>query len=67
MCIEVEGCVDVGVVADKFGKYFSGIYSCKNPVCAEVLKQEFYHYEKITVVFPYAMICHSTLNWLAKS
>ena len=40
-CIEVEGCVDVGVVADKFGKYFSGIYSCNNPVRAEVLKQEF--------------------------
>jgi len=40
-CIEVDGCVESNIIADKFAHYFSSCYSCNNIIQSENLEQEY--------------------------
>jgi len=41
-CIEVDGCVDSNIIADKFADYFSMCFSCNNRGQYEKLEKEYY-------------------------
>jgi len=40
-CVEVDGCVDLNTIADKFANYFSNCFSCNNKEKAESLAIEY--------------------------
>ena len=40
-CVQVEGCVDPGIIVEKFNEHFSKAYSCNNVHRAESLKDEY--------------------------
>ena len=39
--IDVDGCVDANIIADKFAEYFSNCYSCNSTIQEECLKAEY--------------------------
>ena len=39
--IDVDGCIDANIIADKFAEYFSNCYSCNSTIQKEYLEVEY--------------------------
>ena len=53
MCSQVEGCIDPGVIADKFADHFKASISCNDPDRAESLKKSYLKSRSTTAVHLY--------------